>query len=458
MKKLIAILLAVLMVCTLFVGCAKEETVAPEVETETPEVEAEESVMDKYGFDKLDIIAFNGGHVGMWDELVALFLEYYPGVEVTTDFSDDVANRVRARMMTETPPDFVNSSGSEWSAKDAALAGQLMDLSDFFATGVNADGVALSEVVPAGSLAPCYVNDMLIAIPDGVTYLGWWYNVHMFEDLGITPPTTWDELYAAAEVLNENGVIPFMYQFPSYGYWGLSLEMMLCAAGQDTFNKCFITLEEGAWTSEAALKAITYQENLVKDGILSPLSVGADFSASQVDFVNGRVGMLPNGTWFENEMKESLPEGFDMAFIPFPAIEEGGDRCVVTTGGGAGYIPSHCQNPEAAKAFYGVILSDAGQAIIAKYGMMPISQTIDTSILADVMTPANLSALEAAQQDDVVVVNSTEGYYGDMNTALRDCNDLLCLGDITAEEYCQRMEEAAEAVRNDPDITLMTVK
>ena len=458
MKKLIAILLAVLMVCSLFVGCAKEETAAPEVETETPAVEGEESVKDKYGFDKLDMVCFNGGNAGMWDELVELFLEYYPGVEVTTDFSDDVANRVRARMMTDTPPDFISSSGSEWSSKEAARAGQLMDLTDFFATGVNADGIPLSEVVPEAAFSSCYVDDLLISAPFGTTYIGWWYNAGMFEELGITPPTTWDELYAAAEVLKANDIIPFMYQFPSYGCWGLAYLLMTASAGVDMFNKCYVTLEEGAWLTEEALAAVTLQENLIKDGILSPLSCGADFAASQVDFVNGRVAMLPNGTWFENEMKESLPEGFQMTFIPFPAIEEGGQRVVVTSGTGGGQIAAHALNPDAAKAFMGVVLSDKGQAIMAKYGQMPISQTMDLSILDEVMTEANLSALRAAQEEDVVVIANCEGYYGDLNTALRSGNDELCLGDITAEEYCQSMEEAAEAIRNDPEAVIMTVK
>ena len=452
MKKLIAILLAVLMVCTLFVGCAKEEA-APE--TETPAVEGEESLKDKYGFDKLDIVCFNGGNVGMWDELVELFLEYYPGVEVVTDFSDDVANRVRSRMMTETPPDFIVSSGSEWSLKDAVNAGQIMDLTDFYENGTNADGVPFTEVIGDTAVGAGMVYDTLASLPTGTTYLGWWYNVGMFEELGIEPPTTWDELYACAEVLKANDIIPFMYQYPSYGYWGVSMEMMVLAGGKDLLNATYVTLEEGAWTSEGALKAIKAQEALVKDGILSPLSVGADFSASQVDFVNGRVAMLPNGTWFENEMKDVLPEGFDMAFIPVPALEEGGDRCVVITGGGSGNIPNHCLNPEAGKAFLGVMLTDKGQAIIAKYGQMPISQTMDPSILTEVMTPANLSALMAAQQDDVVIVRSTESNYSELNKKVKECNDYLCLGDITAEEYCQRVEEVAEEVRNDPEITIL---
>ena len=458
MKKLLAILLAMLMICSLFVGCAKtEEPVEAPTDVEAPAVD-EDSPMAKYGFDKLDLVCFNGGNAGMWDEMVALFLEFYPGVEVTTDFSDDVANRVRARMMTETPPDFVNSSGEEWNMTDSARAGQLIDLTEFYNTGVNADGTPLTEVLPADALASSYVDDILVTLPTGTTYLGWWYNVHMFEELGITAPTTWDELYAAGEVLLENGIIPLMYQNPSYGYWGLSNQMMAVWGGMDAFNACYITLDEGAWTSEGALAAITAQEELVKAGILSELSCGADFAAAQVDFVNGRVAMITNGTWFENEMSGSLPEGFDMAFIPVPAATEGGNRAVVSIASGGGNIPAHCANPEAAKAFLGVMLSDAGQAIIAKYGSMPASTQMDTSVVSEIITPANLSALEAAQEDDVLVLPFVEGYYGDMNTELRSCNDDLCLGDVTAEEYCERMEATAEIVRNDPETVLYTVR
>ena len=361
-------------------------------------------------------------------------------------------------MMTDTPPDFIVSSGEEWNESDAARAGQLMDMIDFYNTGVNADGKPLTEVLPFDTLAASYVDDILVSLPTGTTYLGWWYNVPMFEELGIKAPTTWDELYAAAEVLNENGIIPLMYQNPSYGYWGLSNQLMAVWAGMDAFNQCYITLDEGAWVSEGAKAAIAAQEALVQDGILSELSCGADFAAAQVDFVNGRVAIITNGTWFENEMAASLPEGFDMAFIPVPAATEGGNRAVVSIVTGGGNIPANCANPEAAKAFVGVMLSDAGQAIIAKYGIMPISTAMDPTVVADIMTPANLSALEAAQEDDVLVLPYVEGYYADMNDSVRSCNDDLCLGDITAEEYCEIMEETADMVRNDPDTVLQVVR
>ena len=244
-----------------------------------------------------------------------------------------------------------------------------------------------------------------------------------------------------------------MYQNPSYGYWGLSNQIMAVFGGMDAFNKCYITLDEGAWTSKGALAAITAQEGLVQADILSEYS-GIDFAATQVDFVNGRVGMITNGTWFEAEMTGMLPDDFEMAFMPIPAATKGGNRAMVSLVSGGGQIPVNCANPEAAKAFVGVMLSDAGQAIIAKYGSVPISTSVDPDLVADFMTAGNLSALKAAQQDDVLVLPFVEGYYGDMDTELRSCNDDLCLGDITASEYCQRMEEAAREVRNDTSVTL----
>lgn len=455
MKKLIAILLAVLMISSLFVGCAKTEepVVEPETETDAPAVEGEESLMDKYGFEELDLMLFEGGNLGKWEEMVELFKSYYPGVEVKADISSDVANRIRARMMTDDQPDYVVSNGDEWSFVAAAQAGQILDLSDFFANGVNADGVPMNEVVTPDMLADCYVDGIIASAPTAADYLGWWYNVNMFNELGIEPPKTWDELYAVAEVLKENDIIPFIYQFPSYGLWGMSYQIIAAFGGRELYNDCYVSLKEGAWTSEAALEAITAQDNLVKDGILSPLSAGADFTATQVDFINGRIGIIPNGTWFENEMKEVTPEDFDMAFIAFPAAEEGGSRYVVTTVGG-GQVTKGGDNA-AALAWLGVLYSDEGQKILAKYGSFPISKTMDASIVEEYMTPTNFTAFQAAQEPDVEFLsNGPESWYGYLQDAVKVNNDNICLQDMTPEEYCEALEAAAEQCRNDEAITI----
>ena len=456
MKKLIAILLAVLMICSLFVGCAKTEEPVVEPETETPAVEGEPTAMEKYGFDELDIMAFSGGNIGLWEEMVELFKSYYPGVEVTADISSDIANRIRARMMTDDVPDWVDSSGAEWWPLGAARAGQLLDLSDFFANGVNADGVAMSEVITADQLVDFYDRGILYAAPAATDYFGWWYNVNMFADLGIEAPTTWDELYEVADVLKANDIIPYLVQHSGYSLLALGYPIINNFAGREIHDQCFVTLDEGAWLQPEVLEAITAYDNLIKDGVMSDLSAGADFTAMQVDFVNGRIGMMPNGTWFENEMKEVTPEDFDMAFMPIPAAKEGGKRSIVTTNSG-NYVTKDGNNA-AALAWLGVIYSDAGQQILAKYGKFPVSKVLDPASVKEYMTEANYSAFEAAQQPDVEFLsNAPQSWYGYLQEAIIIEHDNLVLQEITPEEYCERIEASAEECRQDPEVEIHTL-
>src|SRR3954466_11710513 len=53
---------------------------------------------------------------------------------------------------------------------------------------------------------------------DGKLYAVWfraaqkstvWYNTHVFEDAGVEPPTTWDELVSTAQTISDSGVPPY---------------------------------------------------------------------------------------------------------------------------------------------------------------------------------------------------------------------------------------------------------
>lgn len=463
MKKLIAILLAMLMICSLFVGCAKEPAEEPVTEPETPAVEGEEapeeelSAMEKYGFDTLDVALFDGGYAGMWEEVVELFKSYYPGVEVTADISPDVDGRIRSRMMTNTPPDVILSGGFEFSMGNAAKEGLMYDLTDFLENGVDADGVPMSEVLSSDVLAYSKVNGKVYNAPYSMTYLAWWYNVNMFNELNLEAPKTMEEFRAVCQVLKDNDIIPFMYQDHGYAVWGLIYQIIAAFGGRDLYNDCFVTLTPGAWVSEDAVAAITEIEDWVKAGYLSRNSAGADFAATQVDYVNSRIGIIPNGTWFENEMKDSTPEGFDMAFLAIPAGPAGDTRYVCNTNIGIG-MPAHCTNPEAGKAFLGVLFSAEGQKTIAKYGSMPAASTVNLEEVKEYMSPINFTALEECNREDVeYVFNAAEAWYGPLNNAMRFCNDELVLGDMTAQDYCEYIENICEELRNDPDVVIHTI-
>lgn len=462
MKKVIAMLLVLLMVCTLFTACAgttapaeepadstaKTDTPAPSTSDSSPTADADEPA-----FTELNLMCFTGGYGDMWQELADLFSSIYPDVTVNGDFSNDVESRARAVMLTDTPPDILFISGStEYDVCAAAASGQLMDLDDFFANGVNSDGDAMSEVVSAARIDSNRTNGAAYLVPWSTGYGGWWYNKALFDAHGWTAPTTWDELLALAPQIEAEGIIPFMYQNYTYAIWGYMYQAVAAAGGYDAYADCFINLKEGAWLSDAALEAATNMYNLSADGYLSKASVGIDFTQAQVDFVNDRVALIPCGTWFENEMKDATPDGFEMTFLPFPAEDDDGYH-YLTAFDTTICVPAKANNPEAAKAFLGVLYSKEGQKIVAKYGSYPVSNMVSADDVAEYLTPGMITALDAANAGSVKFVsNNPENWYAAMWPTLADGIQNLTLNDITPEEFCQSMEDAATMVREDDSI------
>ena len=169
MKKTLCLALALLLICSMFAGCstAKQETPAP---AETPATDTQqpaqntaedpapaETPAETPAFTKLDIACFTGGYGDMWAELVDLFKQTYPDVEVVADLSNDVEARVRARMLTDTPPDVIFISGSEeYDVNTAAASGMLLALDDWFANGVNADGDPIEGLYVCGNDSGCF--------------------------------------------------------------------------------------------------------------------------------------------------------------------------------------------------------------------------------------------------------------------------------------------------------------
>ena len=97
MKKILAILLAALLLIGVFAGCAKQEAktpvqpeqstpaeTTPETKTDEAPVEetpAEASPTDRFENKELNIAIFEGGYgPDYWNEMVARFEAAYPGV------------------------------------------------------------------------------------------------------------------------------------------------------------------------------------------------------------------------------------------------------------------------------------------------------------------------------------------------------------------------------------------
>lgn len=154
------------------------------------------------------------------------------------------------------------------------------------------------------------------------------YNAGLFTELGITPPTTWDELVTATAALKAASVDPIavtgLFQ-PYMGMW--SDNLWLREVGWDTAN-AVLAQGEGRITEDPGFLAGLEKLQALRDsGSFIEGFQGTDFTPAQALFFQGKAGMILMGSWLVGEMKDVIPEGFEIGVLPFPSIDGGaGDQ------------------------------------------------------------------------------------------------------------------------------------
>lgn len=107
-----------------------------------------------------------------------------------------------AYLLSDTPPDIMGMGPSNILAS-AIRQDMLMDLTDLWAQA------GLLESYPASFKALTEYNGKQYFLPTGYSWVGIYYNIDIFNQLGLEAPQTWDELMSTADTLLANGETPF---------------------------------------------------------------------------------------------------------------------------------------------------------------------------------------------------------------------------------------------------------
>lgn len=160
-------------------------------------------------------------------------------------------------------------------------------------------------------------------IPTQMHTSGIFYNVNMFEEQGITPPETIQDLLAISEQLDAAGITPFAvdggytpYIARPFAYTASRL------GGAQEYYDTVMRKEGTSWVDNPdwlAAAGITQQIfDYHQDGFL-----GSQWPVAQIEFAQGNMAMVIMATWLPAELQEEAPEGFEMSMFRFPAYEAG---------------------------------------------------------------------------------------------------------------------------------------
>lgn len=165
-------------------------------------------------------------------------------------------------------------------------------------------------------------------VPSELSLQVLFYNAKLFKDNGIAPPATWDDLSTAVDELIAADVDPIavtgLFE-PYMGMWTDNLWMR--TVGYEKTHGVLVKGEGNITDDPGFLDGLEKMQELRdKDAFLEGFE-GTDFTAAQAQFFQGKAGMILMGSWLVSEMKDVIPEDFDLGVIAFPTVDGGtGDQ------------------------------------------------------------------------------------------------------------------------------------
>lgn len=150
-----------------------------------------------------------------------------------------------------------------------------------------------------------------ITVDDWVMY----YDKKAFADNGLTPPTTWEELMADAEVLKQAGIDPF---WSSGGDPWAFIWFQIIAAGTDLQLYKDLSTGDASYTDPKVVEIMNVWLDMQEKGYFSD---PGSKTAGETQMKDGTLAMIPFGTWYASTLEQvGLESGTDWGVFTIPAV------------------------------------------------------------------------------------------------------------------------------------------
>jgi raffinose/stachyose/melibiose transport system substrate-binding protein len=260
-------------------------------------------------------------HERLWGGSFDRWNEENPDREFSVEFfaNDIYKERIRTALGSGNAPTLVFSWGG----------GTLAEYADNDSIVDITDGTqdVISRVIPSVADGGM-IGDRVYAVPNGQSQpVLIYYNEDLFSQVGVDVPGTWDELIAAVEAFNDEGITPFALAGQSRWPYLMWIQYLTDRIGGPEVFQAVLDGEPDAWSHPAITEALEKIQELVELGAFGDGfgSVAADASADLALVYTERAAMVLQLTSSYSRFVEDAPEFVDesLAYLPFPEIEGG---------------------------------------------------------------------------------------------------------------------------------------
>lgn len=389
-----------------------------------------------------------------FEETAREFEKFRPGVRVNLYGNPRINDHVRTRVMAG---DFPDATDAVLLYPNLIQAGKVLDLSSAL-NGLNWDqtGRWRDDFRP-GSLARwSFQHKMDDSLPVGVYGLPFAHAVWMvfydkvrFRREGWQLPRTWPEFFVLCEKIEENGGAALSLPGVAMRYGDAILRAAhYNLVGEDGYT-AYKELVPGTRSDARFIRAAGVLERVANRHLVRGWE-GMSHTAAQREFIEGRCAMTISASWFANEMRGRIPDGFELGAFNLPVFTDG------------------AVSPETVQAQSGYYFcfrtgdSVREQATIDFFRFMTSKERIKRFVT---LTDSPVALLGASRSDYSIRMSDTAGLLesnppsfdsaptpfstGQQNLqqAFTDARYQLMTGRIDAGQFGLRLEQAAEVER-----------
>jgi ABC-type glycerol-3-phosphate transport system substrate-binding protein len=320
------------------------------------------------------------------------FNELYPNVTVTyTSGGDNLAPLLSSAVEGGNPPDIAAIAQPGLIAQFAEQ-GAIQPIDDLRDAIVENFGESVADV---GTVDGTQYGVMF----KGANKATVWYNVAAFEEAGVEPPQTWEELVEVAATLKAAGITPFSVGVDvGWPITDLFENVYIRTAGPEMYDQ--LVAHEIPWTDQSVKDALAVMAEILGDpdnlaggteGSLEsdmPSSVAKVFSEDP-DAAMVIIGDFAPGVNADNPLEPET--GYNV--FTFPAIESSGPAVV-----GSGDIFVEFRDSPAADAFLEYLTTaEAAEIWAERGGFSSPNKNLDTSVYPDEITRTTAGGLAEAE-------------------------------------------------------------
>jgi alpha-glucoside transport system substrate-binding protein len=323
--------------------------------------------------------------------VIDAFNELYPNVSVKyTSGGDNLAPLLSTAVQGGNPPDIACIAQPGLMA-DFVSQDALQPIDDLREDIVDNFGESVADV---GSIDGTQYAVMWKASNKATI----WYNVADFEEAGVEPPETWDELNEVASTLKAAGITPYSVGVDvGWPMTDLFENIYLRTAGAEMYDQ--LAKHEIPWTDQSVKDALTLMQDVVgtsdnmvggTSGALQtemPASVANVFS----DDPKGAMVIIGDFAPAQGEFTLEPVTGYNV--FPFPSIDGSAASAL-----GSGDLCVNFKQSEAATAFLRYLTTpEAAEIMISRGGFTSPNKNVDEAAYVDEITRATATGLTAAE-------------------------------------------------------------